>query len=244
MELYPAIDLLGGRCVRLRKGSLDDITVYDPDPPGRAERFADAGARWIHVVDLDAALETGRDNRRTVKEIVDRLGSRVQVQTGGGLRDAAAVEAMLDAGAARAVLGTAAIEQPELVAELSARHQGRIAAAVDAVDGEVAVRGWTKGSGHTVEGFAAQLAGTGVAALLATEVSRDGMLSGPDIDGLRRLLAAVDLPVLASGGVAELGDLRRLAELEVDGRRLAGAVVGKAIYEERFGVADAVAVLA
>lgn len=244
MQLFPAIDLLGGRCVRLRKGRLEDVTVYDPDPPGRAESFVEAGAVWVHVVDLDAALDTGRDNRAVVAAIVDRLGGRASVQTGGGLRDAAAVESALDAGCARVVLGTAATEAPDLVDELARRHPGRIAAAVDAVDGEVAVHGWTQGSGHTVEGFAVRLAEAGVAALLATEVSRDGMLSGPDLDGIRRLLAVVDVDVLASGGVADLDDLRALAALDVSGHRVAGAVVGKAIYEERFDVADAVGVLA
>ncbi|MFN8103331.1 MAG: 1-(5-phosphoribosyl)-5-[(5-phosphoribosylamino)methylideneamino] imidazole-4-carboxamide isomerase [Acidimicrobiia bacterium] len=244
MQLYPAIDLLGGRCVRLRKGRLEDVTVYDPDPPGRAESFAEAGARWIHVVDLDAALDTGRDNRAVVAAIVERLDGRAAVQTGGGLRDVAAIESALDAGCARVVLGTAATEQPELVAAMAQRYPGQIAAAVDAIDGEVAVHGWTRGSGHTVEGFAATLAEAGVAALLATEVSRDGMLSGPDLDGIRRLLAAVDVDVLASGGVAGLGDLRALAALEVCGRTVAGAVVGKAIYEGRFEVADAVGAIA
>lgn len=244
MQLFPAIDLLGGRCVRLRKGRLEDVTVYDPDPPARAEAFVDAGAGWVHVVDLDAALDTGRDNTAVVAAIVDRLGGRGSVQTGGGLRDTAAIEAALDAGCARVVLGTAATEHPDLVAELAHRHPGRIAAAVDAVDGEVAVRGWTRGSGHTVEAFAVRLAEAGVAALLATEVSRDGMLSGPDLDGIRRLLGVVDVDVLASGGVADLDDLRALAALDVAGRRVAGAVVGKAIYEGRVDVGEAVDALA
>lgn len=246
MQLYPAIDLLGGRCVRLRKGRLEEVTVYDPDPPGRAEAFVDAGARWVHVVDLDAALGTGRDNRAVVGAIVERLGGRANVQTGGGLRDTATIEAALDSGCARVVLGTVAIEQTDLVAELARRHPGRIAAAVDALDGEVAVHGWTRGSGHAVERFAVRLAEAGVAALLATEVSRDGMLSGPDTDGIRRLLGVVDVDVdvLASGGVAGIDDLRELAAIDVSGRRVAGAVVGKAIYEERFSVADAVDAIA
>lgn len=244
MLLYPAIDILGGRCVRLRKGRIEDVTVYDPDPVGRAERFVDEGARWVHVVDLDAALGTGRHNREVVAAIVAGVDGRADVQTGGGLRDTDTIEATLDAGASRVVLGTAAIEQPELVEALARKHPGRIAAAVDAVDGEIAVHGWTRGSGHTVEGFAVRLAEVGVAALLATEVSRDGMLTGPDLDGIRRLLGVVDVDVLASGGVAGLDDLRDLAALEVSGRRVAGAVVGKAIYEERFDVAAAVAAIA
>lgn len=240
MDLFPAIDLVGGRCVRLVRGSLDDMTVYDPDPVARAAAFAEAGAVWIHVVDLDAALETGRDNRDVVKRIVEE--TPVAVQTGGGLRDEASVCEVIDAGAARVVLGTAAIEQPDLVASLAARFDGQIAAAVDSREGEVAIRGWQHGSGLTAEKFALRLADAGVDALLATEVSRDGMLSGPDLDGLGRLLAAVDVPVLASGGVATLADLEELAALGFEGRRIAGAVVGKAIYEDRFSVTDAVAV--
>ncbi len=238
MELYPAIDLVGGRCVRLRKGKLDDLTLYDPDPVGRALRFAEAGATWIHVVDLDRALSTGHDNIDVVGRIVDE--TPVRVQTGGGLRDARAIESMLDAGVARVVLGTVALTDPALVAEMASRYDGRIVAAVDAVDGEVAVKGWVEGSGLSAVQLAKRLAESGVCALLATEVGRDGMLSGPDIEGLSDLLGVVDIAVLASGGVGSLDDLRSLAQLEVHGRRLAGAVVGKAIYEDLFSVGAAV----
>lgn len=242
-ELFPAIDLLDGRCVRLRRGRIDDVTVYDTDPVARAVSFADAGARWVHVVDLDRALGTGGDNSAVVASVVAALDGAAAVQTGGGLRDADAVSAMLDAGATRVVLGTAALEQPELVRSLAARHPGRIAAAVDAIDGEVAVRGWTEGGGVTAVDLARQLADAGVAALLATDVGRDGMLTGPDLDGLAALLGAVDVGVLASGGVAGPDDCRALAALRVDGRALAGAVVGKAIYEGHVDVADAVVLL-
>ena len=241
MDLYPAIDLLGGRCVRLLQGNPDDVTVYDYDPVGRAERFAAAGARWIHVVDLDGALGTGRDNHDVVAAIASTVD--VSVQTGGGLRDEASAEAALAAGCARVVLGTAAVADPGLVERLAGRHPGRVAAAVDAREGQVAVDGWRRAGDVTPEELAGRLAGLGVAALLATEVGRDGMLAGPDHAGLARLLARVDVPVLASGGVSCLEDLRVLARLEVAGRRLGGAVVGKAIYEDRFGVGEALAAI-
>lgn len=241
MDLYPAIDLLGGRCVRLRQGRLDDVTVYDDDPVARASAFESAGSRWLHVVDLDRALDTGHDNVETVKALCDATGLAVQV--GGGLRSADACEAMLDSGATRIVLGTAAIEDPDLVTHLSGRHPGRIAAAVDALDGEVAVRGWQEGGGIRAETLARRLEESGVAAILATEVSRDGMLTGPDVDGLVRLLVAVGVPVLASGGVRETSDLVVLAGLERGGRRLAGAVVGKAIYEGHVDVGEAIVAL-
>jgi phosphoribosylformimino-5-aminoimidazole carboxamide ribotide isomerase len=241
VELYPAIDLLGGRCVRLLRGRLDDVTVYDTDPVGRAETFAAAGASWVHVVDLDSALGTGGDNWDVVAAIAAAVP--IKVQAGGGLRDAASVAAALDAGVARVVLGTVALESPELIARLATRWPGRIAAAVDARDGEVAVRGWVDGSGVDDVFLARRLQDAGVAALLATEVSRDGTMAGPDFAGIGRLLAAVSVPVLASGGVGSAQDLARLAALEVAGRRPAGAVVGKAIYEGVLDVSAAVRML-
>lgn len=242
MDLYPAIDLLGGRCVRLQQGRLDDLTVYDDDPLARAQSFESAGALWLHVVDLDRALETGRENSATVATICQ--GTRLHVQVGGGLRTEEACETMLDCGADRIVLGTAAIEDPDLVERLARRHPERVAAAVDSLGGEVAVRGWQEGAGTTIETLARRLEGMGIAALLATEVSRDGMLSGPDVEGLVRLLVAVAVPVLASGGVGSIDDLVTLATLHRNGRRIAGAVVGKAIYEGHVDVEGAIAAMA
>jgi len=241
MQLFPCIDLLGGQCVRLRKGRLADVTVYDHDPLERARRFQAAGAVWVHVVDLDAALDTGTNNRQIIRAIAQDIGLRVQ--TGGGLREADLVQRALDAGAARVVLGTAAVENPTLVASLAQRYPGQIVAAVDAVQGEVAIRGWTQGSGISAPDLACRLADAGVAALLATEVSRDGMLVGPDLGGTEALLAAVDIPILASGGVSSLADLLALTRLEVVGRRVTGAVVGKALYDGRFSLEEALALL-
>jgi phosphoribosylformimino-5-aminoimidazole carboxamide ribotide isomerase len=243
VELYPAIDLLGGRVVQLRQGDYDRATDYGGDPAAVAATFVEQGARWIHVVDLDAARTGQPRNRGAVEAIVGAApGARIEV--GGGVRGASDAEALLGAGVARVVLGTAAVADPPLVGRLAARHPGGVAVGLDARDGEVAVRGWTAGSGASVLDLVARFAGDGVGAFVVTDIGRDGTLSGPDVRGLVSVLAATDVPVVASGGVSSLGDLRALADLEAGDRRLAGAIVGTAIHDGRFSVADAVAVLA
>ncbi|MFZ4518823.1 MAG: 1-(5-phosphoribosyl)-5-[(5-phosphoribosylamino)methylideneamino]imidazole-4-carboxamide isomerase [Microthrixaceae bacterium] len=237
LDVYPAIDLLDGRCVRLAQGDYDRSTVYGDDPVARALEFEAAGAPWVHVVDLDAARTGEPRNRAVVGEIVAAL--RVPVQTGGGVRSRAAAEALFDAGVARVVLGTAALEDPALVRSLAAERP--VAVGLDARGSEVAVRGWLEGSGADVLDLARAFADAGVAALVVTEISRDGMLSGPDLEGLARVMAVTDVPVIASGGVGTLQDLRALAALESAGRRLGGAITGRAVYEGAFTVAEAVA---
>lgn len=239
MDLYAAIDIRGGACVRLAQGDYARETVYGGDPVAVATELEAGGARWLHVVDLDAA-RTGRPaNRVVVAAIAAAVG--VPVQSGGGLRDEFSAEALLDAGVRRVVLGTAALENPRMVRRLAGRHPGRVAVGLDARGAELAVRGWTEASGVTAAEAVARFAGSGVAAFVVTEISRDGMLAGPDLVGLAEALAATDLPVVASGGVASLDDLRALRELRVGGRRLAGAVVGKALYEGTFSVGEALA---
>jgi len=227
-ELYPAIDLRGGRVVRLHQGDFDQETVYDDDPVAVARSFEAAGAHWIHVVDLDAARRTG-SNRDVVVAVAQ--GVSVPVQTGGGVRDAS----LLDEGVARIVLGSAAIEDPALVRRLASEHPGRVAVGLDHWGGEVRVRGWKEGSGRRLLEVAAELALPGVAAFVVTDISRDATLIGPDLEGLGALRGAIDVPVIASGGVGSLDDLVALRNLGV-----AGAIVGKAIYEGRFGVSEAV----
>jgi phosphoribosylformimino-5-aminoimidazole carboxamide ribotide isomerase len=227
-DLYPSIDLRGGQVVRLHQGDFERETVYGDDPLGVARSFEAAGARWIHVVDLDAARREG-SNRELVVAIAAAVD--VPVQTGGGVRDGS----LLDEGLARVVIGSAAIEDPALVRSMAARWPQRVAVGLDHWDGEVRVRGWEQGSGRQLLDVAAELALPGVAAFVVTDISRDATLVGPDVDGLGRLLTSTAVPVIASGGVGSLDDLAALRSLGV-----AGAIVGKAIYEGRFKVEEAV----
>jgi phosphoribosylformimino-5-aminoimidazole carboxamide ribotide isomerase len=245
MDLYPAIDLRGGRCVRLAEGDFGRETVYGADPVERAQAFESAGARWLHVVDLDAARTGVATNRAMVVAIAAAV--KIPVQAGGGVRSATDAAELLDSGIARVVVGTAAVLQSGFLAEIAARWPGRVAAGVDHRNGEVKVRGWLEGSGRQVAKVVGDLAADGAAAVIVSEISRDGLMLGADLAGYRALLRTCEVPLIASGGVGSLDDLRRLARLQVavtDGqssRRLAGAIVGRAIYEGRFNVPDAVA---
>ncbi|MCY4193689.1 MAG: 1-(5-phosphoribosyl)-5-[(5-phosphoribosylamino)methylideneamino]imidazole-4-carboxamide isomerase [bacterium] len=235
MQLYPAIDLRGGRCVRLYQGSYDAETAYSDDPVGQARQFADAGASWLHVVDLDAARTGEPANLPVIFAIADAVP--IPVQTGGGIRSLDAAAALADAGAARVVLGTAAVENPELVAQVAARQP--VAVGLDARGRAVATHGWQRGGGGDLLELAARFESSGAEAVVVTEISRDGTMSGPDIDGLRAVLAATGLAVIASGGVAAVEDLTELAALGDDRRGLAGVIVGRALYEGRFTVDQA-----
>ena len=240
MDLYPAIDLRDGRCVRLYQGDYARETVYADDPVAQAQAFAREGAPWIHVVDLDAARTGEPRNHDLVAAIAAAVD--VPVQAGGGVRDDAAAETLLGRGVQRVVAGTAALERPDWIRSLAARHPGRVAVGLDArAGGDVAVRGWAEGSGHGLVDVARRFGGAGVEALVVTEIGRDGTLVGPGLDQLATVLDATPVDVIASGGVGTLADLRALSVLEVDGRRLAGVIVGRALYEGAFGVADALA---
>jgi phosphoribosylformimino-5-aminoimidazole carboxamide ribotide isomerase len=239
MDLFPAIDLRDGRCVRLYQGDYAQETVYAGDPVAQAQAFAAEGARWVHVVDLDAARTGDPHNREVVAAIAAAVD--VPVQAGGGVRDDGAADDLLSLGVARVVVGTAALERPDWVRDLASRHPGRIAVGLDARGHDVAVRGWVEGSGRDVVEVARRFDGAGVAALVVTEIGRDGTLAGPALDQLADVLGATSLDVVASGGVGTLADLRGLSALEVDGRRLAGVIVGRALYEGAFRVNDAVA---
>jgi phosphoribosylformimino-5-aminoimidazole carboxamide ribotide isomerase len=241
-DLYPAIDLRDGRCVRLYQGDYGQETVYGDDPVGQARAFAAAGAPWIHVVDLDAARTGDPRNRAVVAAIAAAV--EVPVQTGGGVRDDAAADALLAAGVGRVVVGTAALEDPAWVRRLAARHPGRVAVGLDARGRDVAVHGWVEGSGRDLLDVAQEFDDAGVAALVVTEIGRDGTLEGPAVDQLSAVLMATSLDVVASGGVGTLDHVRALAALDVGGRRLAGVIVGKALYEGAFAVGDAVEVAA
>jgi len=235
MDLYPAIDLRGGRVVNLVQGDFGRETAYRDDPVEVAREYEAAGAPWIHVVDLDAARGTGH-NRELVASIAGSV--HTPVQCGGGVRDESAAEALLGVGVHRVVLGTAAVEDPKLVARLGGRHPGQVAVGFDHRDGEVRVRGWVEGSGARLLDLVTALGATGAAAVVVTDIGRDGMLGGTDVDGLGAVVRATSLPVIASGGVGSLDDLRALG-----GTGVAGVIVGRALYEGAFTVQEAVAVL-
>ncbi len=237
MDLYPAIDLLDGRAVRLYQGDYARETVYNDDPVAQAKAFAAAGAQWIHVVDLDAARTGAPRNRDVIAAICDAVD--VPIQTGGGVRSEAAADALFQLGVTRVVLGTAALEDPALVRLLASRHP--VAVGLDARGREVAVRGWEEGSGQDLLDVARGFADAGVEALIVTEIGRDGTLEGPDLDGLGEVLEATELPVIASGGVGTLADVIALDALRSAGRRLSGAIVGRALYEGAFTLSDALA---
>jgi phosphoribosylformimino-5-aminoimidazole carboxamide ribotide isomerase len=226
MTVYPAIDLRGGRCVRLLQGAFDRETVYGDDPVAVARGFVAAGARWLHVVDLDGA----RAGRPVQTDLVAAVCAAVPVpvQVGGGLRDAAAVRATLAAGAARAVVGTLAVEAPEACRDLCRAHAGRVAIALDARDGRLRVGGWLEDGGLEAAALAARAAALGAAAVIYTDVGRDGTERGPDLEGTRAVARAAGVPVIASGGVGSLADVRAVAALAADG--VTGVIVGRALY--------------
>ncbi|MFT4658290.1 MAG: phosphoribosylformimino-5-aminoimidazole carboxamide ribotide isomerase [Ilumatobacter sp.] len=236
IDLYPAIDLRNGRVVRLRQGDYADETVYGDDPVAVARSFAAAGSPWIHVVDLDAAKSGDPVNRPVVAAIAAGVAEfGVQVQTGGGVRSVADAQQLADAGVARVVMGSAAVADPALVALAS--EVVPVAVGLDHRDGEIAVHGWTQGSGLQLDD-AYGLFPT-AAMFVITDIGRDGMLEGPDVEGLRRSAEVANSPVIASGGVSSLTDIEVLAQI----KGLGGIITGKAVYEGRFTVAEALEIL-
>jgi phosphoribosylformimino-5-aminoimidazole carboxamide ribotide isomerase len=235
MDLFPAIDLRAGRAVRLHQGDFARETVYGDDPVAIAGAFAAAGARWIHVVDLDAARTGDPVNRPLIASIADAVRGRARVQTGGGVRTAADAAALAAAGVGRVVIGSAALRTPAAVEAAAAILP--VAVGLDHRDGELAVYGWAEGSGRRLLDVLDEF--PAVEAFVVTDIGRDGTLVGPDLAGLADVAAKTSVPVVASGGVSSLADLVALRTVA----GLAGVIVGKAIYEGRFGVAEALAVL-
>ncbi|MHB8329904.1 MAG: HisA/HisF-related TIM barrel protein [Acidimicrobiales bacterium] len=239
MELYPAIDLRDGIAVRLAQGDFDRQRQYG-DPVDLARSYTAAGARWIHVVDLDAARTGAAHNRAVVVAIAAAVDAAVQA--GGGVRSVTDAEELLDGGVARVVLGTAAVADPDLVEYLAERFPGRVAVGLDHRGGrDVAVEGWARLSGTTLEDALARTSVADLAAVVVTAIERDGVLEGPDLHGLADVLRQSAHPVIASGGVRSAADLRALAGLESGGRRLAGAIVGRAFVEGALSVEEAMA---
>ena len=235
VELYPAIDLHEGQVVRLTQGDYGNAQVYGADPVAVARSFADAGASWIHVVDLDAARSGSPQNRPVVAAIAAAVNGRARVQTGGGVRAISDAQQLARAGVARVVMGSAAIKHPELVDE--AANVIDVAVGLDHRDGEIAVHGWTEGSGVSLDEALGLF--PSATAFVITDIARDGMLEGPDVEGLTAVAARSSAPVIASGGVSSLADIAVLARVPGIG----GVITGKAIYEGRFTVAEALRAL-
>ncbi|MEO1403064.1 MAG: 1-(5-phosphoribosyl)-5-[(5-phosphoribosylamino)methylideneamino]imidazole-4-carboxamide isomerase [Cyanobacteria bacterium J06635_1] len=226
MDVIPAIDLLGGRCVRLYQGDYEQSQVFDEDPVAVAQRWVDEGATRLHLVDLDGAKAGKPENWQAIKAIVDAVS--VPVQVGGGLRDQDRVSGLFDLGVQYAILGTVAVESPELVGELSQRFPGRIFVGIDAREGKVATRGWLETSEVMAIDLAQRMGTLGAAAIIYTDIKRDGTLQGPNLNALRELASVIDTPVIASGGVSSLSDL--LSLLGVAPLGVTGVIVGKALY--------------
>jgi len=238
MIVFPAIDLRGGRCVRLLQGRADAETVYADDPGAVAHGFFETGATWIHVVDLDGAFGGVPANSDAVRAIV---GTGAKVQLGGGLRDEATVARALSSGVSRVVIGTRAAESADFVARLVSLHGDSIAVGIDARDGMVAVKGWVETTNLPAVGFAQRMESAGAGTIIYTDIATDGMMTGPNFPALEMLLGSVKCSVIASGGVASIEHVRRLAALARTQTNLAGVITGKAIYEGTLDLAEALA---
>ncbi|MDQ3964785.1 MAG: 1-(5-phosphoribosyl)-5-[(5-phosphoribosylamino)methylideneamino]imidazole-4-carboxamide isomerase [Actinomycetota bacterium] len=233
--VFPAVDISDGKCVRLLQGRFGTETVYSDDPVQVALGLCSAGARWLHIVDLDGAKTGEPANRDLVLEVVRRASC--PVQAGGGMRSLGDVEEVIAAGANRAVLGTIALEDSDELARACERYGERIAVSLDVSGGELASHGWTVGAGVPLDEAVATFESAGVASFIYTDIARDGTMAGPDIDGLIRITSLTDVPVIASGGIGSLEELRSVARMQDAG--IAGAIVGRALYEGKFTVGEA-----
>jgi phosphoribosylformimino-5-aminoimidazole carboxamide ribotide isomerase len=240
--LFPAIDLKDGQCVRLKRGAMDEATIYNADPAAQAHDFLAQGFTWLHVVDLDGAFAGSSRNGAAVEAILGAVGGRMHVQLGGGVRSRAAIEARLEKGVTRVILGTAALRDPALVREAARAHPGRIAVGIDARGGKVAVEGWAEVSEMPAAALAKAFEDAGVAAIVFTDIERDGVLAGINWPATIALANAISVPVIASGGLASMADIERL--LAPDAARLEGAIAGRALYDGRLNARQALARLA
>jgi phosphoribosylformimino-5-aminoimidazole carboxamide ribotide isomerase len=238
MILYPAIDLKDGNCVRLYKGEMDQATVFNDNPAAQAKAFEDAGCQWLHLVDLNGAFAGAPVNGAAVDAILQSVS--VPTQLGGGIRDMGTIEAWLDKGLARVILGTVAVEDPGLVREAARAFPGQVAIGLDARNGMVATRGWAEETDIEVTALARQFEDAGVAALIYTDINRDGAMQGPNVEATAALANAVSIPVIASGGVSSLDDLRAL---KASGAPLDGAISGRALYDGAIDLQEALEAL-
>ena len=237
MILYPAIDLKDGQCVRLRLGDMDQSTVFNDDPAAQAHDFVAAGCEWLHLVDLNGAFEGKPVNAAAVEAILG--ATDIPVQLGGGIRDMATIDAWLERGIRRVILGTVAVKDPDLVRAACDKWPGRVAVGIDAKGGKVAIEGWAEVSELTAEALAAEFEGAGVSAIIHTDVDRDGVLAGPNIEATARLAASTAIPVIASGGVSSLDDL---LAIQANGT-IEGAISGRALYDGRINLEEALSSL-
>ncbi len=228
MLLIPAIDLKDGQCVRLRQGRMDDDTVFSDDPLAMAERWVEEGARRLHLVDLNGAVAGQPVNLKIIKEIA-RTFPDLPIQVGGGIRDEETIETYLDAGVRYVIIGTAAVNEPHFVADMALAYPGHVIVGLDAKDGKVAIDGWSKLSHHDVIDIAQHFERDGVAAIIYTDINRDGMLSGVNIDATVKLARSITIPVIASGGIASIDDIRALGAVADEG--IMGAILGRSLYE-------------
>jgi phosphoribosylformimino-5-aminoimidazole carboxamide ribotide isomerase len=238
--LYPAIDIKNGQCVRLLRGDMSAATVYNPDPADQAERFAALGFPWLHVVDLDGAIGGRTRNREALARILGAVS--IPVQLGGGIRDMAAIASWLEAGVSRIILGTVALTDPQLVRSACRKYPGRIAIGIDARSGRVATEGWAKDTEEIAVDLARRFEDSGAAALIHTDIDRDGTLTGLNLQATVEIAAAVSIPVIASGGLASLADVERL--LEPGSQPIAGAICGRALYDGRLDAGEALRLIA
>jgi phosphoribosylformimino-5-aminoimidazole carboxamide ribotide isomerase len=236
--LFPAIDLKDGACVRLVRGEMASATVFNTDPAAQARDFAALGFRWLHVVDLDGAFAGSSVNGEAVRAI--RRAVDMKIELGGGIRDRAAIDYWLDLGIERVVLGTAALRDPALVRQAAKHYPGRIVVGIDGRDGKVAIEGWAETSEIGIVELAHRFADAGVAAVVATDISRDGAMMGIDADAIAGFARAIGIPVVASGGVSSIADIAALKAHEKDG--IAGAIIGRALYDGRIDPAAALRV--
>ncbi len=236
MLLIPAIDLKGGKCVRLRQGRMEDDTVFSDDPVAVAGRWVAAGAQRLHLVDLDGAFAGKPVNASVIREIAAAFPD-LPIQVGGGIRDEETIEAYLAAGVQFVIIGTKAVNAPHFVGDVCAEFPGHIIVGLDAKDGKVAIDGWSKLSHHDVIDMAQHFERDGVEAIIYTDISRDGMMQGVNVEATRRLAQAISIPVIASGGVTNLDDLRALKAVQGDG--IMGAILGRALYEGTIDLAEA-----
>ena len=237
MILFPAIDLKDGKCVRLKRGAMEDATIFNNDPADQAARFEAMGFEWLHCVDLNGAFEGRSANSDAIKAIRARI--KLPIQLGGGIRDRAGIDAWLNAGIGRVILGTAALRNPALVKDTARAHPGKIAVGIDARDGKVAVEGWAETSEITALDLARRFEDAGVAGIIFTDIARDGMLQGVNAEATATLANSVRIPVIASGGVAGIGDIEALKAMHEP--NILGVIIGRALYDGRISASAALA---